>query len=156
MPRDPMASPTKSASRTAVCYGQVIEFIQGKYPYCDHLGCETLTKPIDKLYLASYTHAPNSSTPFPWPDLDTKSPVKRSAHKSSRSVPVAQPKTTSRPPIIYFSVDNTLLYNAFHADFGPLHIGHLYRFAITLHEVLSEHPDSAIVFWSYADSRRES
>jgi cell division cycle 14 len=50
-------------------------------------------------------------------------------------------------------MDTTLTYNAFHADFGPLHIGHLYRFAITLHEVLSDNPGKIIVFWSAADSR---
>jgi cell division cycle 14 len=52
-------------------------------------------------------------------------------------------------------MDSTLNYNAFHADFGPLHIGHLYRFAITLHEVLSDNPGKIIVFWSGADSRSE-
>jgi cell division cycle 14 len=58
---------------------------------------------------------------------------------------------------VYFSVDNQLLYNAFHADFGPLHIGHLYRFAVTLHDVLAapENADRDIVFWSYADARSE-
>ena len=58
-------------------------------------------------------------------------------------------------PPVYFSIDNTLLYNAFHADFGPLHIGHLYRFAVQLHDVLG-HPDNEhrpIVFWSGPDSR---
>ena len=58
-------------------------------------------------------------------------------------------------PPAYFSVDETLLYNRFHADFGPLHIGHLYRFAVELHEVLGN-PDNegrGVVFWSKADSR---
>jgi cell division cycle 14 len=57
----------------------------------------------------------------------------------------------------YFSVDETLLYNAFHHDFGPLHIGHLYRFALDFHEILSakENKDRPIVFWSKADPRSE-
>lgn len=52
-------------------------------------------------------------------------------------------------------MDNELLYNAFHADFGPLHIGHLYRFALRLHEVigLPENEGRGIVFWTAADAR---
>jgi cell division cycle 14 len=58
-------------------------------------------------------------------------------------------------PPVYFSIDKQLVYNAFHADFGPLHIGHLYRFAVTLHEVLADpaNTDRGVVFWSEADSR---
>jgi hypothetical protein len=37
-----------------------------------------------------------------------------------------------------YGIDDTLLYNAFHADFGPLHIGHLYRFAVLFHEILGQ------------------
>ena len=50
------------------------------------------------------------------------------------------------------------MYNAFHADFGPLHIGHLYRFAVQLHEVLGqqESENRPVVFWSGADSRSMS
>ena len=47
------------------------------------------------------------------------------------------------------------MYNRFFADFGPLHIGHLYRFSVFLHEVLG-HPtneDRGVVFWSKPDSR---
>jgi cell division cycle 14 len=56
---------------------------------------------------------------------------------------------------VYFTVDDTLLYNAFHADFGPLHIGHLYRFAVHFHEILGdpENNDRAVVFWSKPDAR---
>jgi cell division cycle 14 len=111
--------------------------------------------PSDKLYLASYTHPPNAHTPFPWPDKEAKSPSRRTAHRSSRSVASTKPAVGARRPIVYFSIDQTLIYNAFHGDFGPLHIGHLYRFAITLHEVLADNPDRAVVFWSYADSRRK-
>lgn len=56
---------------------------------------------------------------------------------------------------MYFSIDENLLYNAFHADFGPLHIGHLYRFAVQLHDVLGDpaNNERGVVFWSKADSR---
>ena len=37
---------------------------------------------------------------------------------------------------IFFSVDNTLLYNAFHHDFGPFHVAHIFRFAKVLHDIL--------------------
>lgn len=54
-------------------------------------------------------------------------------------------------------MDDTLLYNAFHHDFGPLHIGHLYRFAIRFHDILGakENKDRPVVFWSAADPRSE-
>lgn len=54
---------------------------------------------------------------------------------------------------VYFNVDNSLLYNAFHHDFGPLHIGHLYRFAITLHDILGDprNENRVVVFWSRPD-----
>ncbi|OCT48487.1 Tyrosine-protein phosphatase CDC14 [Cladophialophora carrionii] len=113
-------------------YGQVIEYIQ------------------DRLYLASYTHAPDEHTPFPYPTQAKRSPQKRSGK--------AQPSPTParlRPPPVYFTIDDTLLYNAFHADFGPLHIGHLYRFAVQFHEILGDpaNNDKAVVFWSRADAR---
>ncbi|KAL9088601.1 MAG: hypothetical protein Q9165_006121 [Trypethelium subeluteriae] len=77
--------------------------------------------------------------------------------KSSRAGngPTPAPNTSSRHPPVYFSIDKNLLYNAFHADFGPLHVGHLYRFAVQLHEVLGDpdNEDRGVVFWSHADSR---
>src|ERR1700760_1431959 len=108
----------------------------------------------EKLYLASYTHAPNAHTPFPWPlnERSSKSSPRRS-HRSAQSVSSARHSAATPKPIVYFSIDDSLLYNAFHADFGPLHIGHLYRFAVTLHEVLAQNPDRMVVFWCYADSR---
>ncbi|KAI5369993.1 Putative tyrosine-protein phosphatase CDC14 [Septoria linicola] len=117
-------------------FGQVIEYIQ------------------DRLYLASYTHSPDESTPFPYPAKQSRSPHKS---RSSRAQAGPQSTTAAAPqhPPFYFSIDRSLLYNAFHADFGPLHIGHLYRFAVQLHEVLG-HPDNEnrpVVFWSHADSR---
>jgi cell division cycle 14 len=103
----------------------------------------------DRLYLGSYTHAPNAHTPFPYPQ---KQPTRSPAKRSSRAQMSTGPKVF---PPVYFSIDKQLVYNAFHADFGPLHIGHLYRFAVTLHEVLADpaNTDRGVVFWSEADSR---
>ncbi|KAK4546863.1 hypothetical protein LTR36_001595 [Oleoguttula mirabilis] len=147
-------------------YGQVIEYIQGTTtpPHAPLAPGRSLPAHIndnmytyewtDRLYLASYTHAPDESTPFPYPSKPaSRSPSKRSAR--AQNGPQAVQSTGPTLPPFYFSIDRSLLYNAFHADFGPLHIGHLYRFAVQLHDVLG-HPDNenrAVVFWSNADSR---
>ncbi|KAI9842902.1 MAG: cell division control protein 14 [Sclerophora amabilis] len=121
-------------SSSAASYGQVIEYIQ------------------DRLYLASYTHAPNDQTPFPYPTKQSKSPSKRASKCQTPSSASRGPKV--HPPV-YFSMDDSLLYNAFHHDFGPLHIGHLYRFAVYLHDLLGNPANEGrgVVFWSKADSR---
>lgn len=51
---------------------------------------------------------------------------------------------------MYFTVEDALQYNAFHLDFGPLHIGTLYRFAVILHNILNEEVNQgkAVVFFS--------
>ncbi|KAK7509783.1 tyrosine-protein phosphatase CDC14 [Phyllosticta citriasiana] len=129
------ASIEEDHRNSAQSYGQVIEYIQ------------------DRLYLASYSHPPNAHTPFPYPQpKDRKSPSKRSS-RAQQSTAASKPNLS--PPPVYFSVDRRLLYNAFHADFGPLHIGHLYRFAVLLHEVLAapKNEDRPVVFWCHADSR---
>ena len=75
------------------------------------------------------------------------------------SSPKATTSSVPSPPPVYFSVDEALLYNRFHADFGPLHVGHLYRFAVQLHDVLAGAqqgpcaPHRPVVFWSRADPR---
>lgn len=58
-------------------------------------------------------------------------------------------------PPCYFSIDDELPYNRFHADFGPLHMGHLYRFSLLLNYLISDpnNEDRAIVLWSKPDSR---
>jgi cell division cycle 14 len=118
----------------------------------DRLGAEADVLALDRLYLASYTHTPNELTPFPYPTAAAKSPTKRVAKSQAGPTPVAAQK--NQPPL-YFTVDNTLLYNRFHADFGPLHIGHLYRFAVQLHEILGDSANAqrSVVFWSSADPR---
>ncbi|KAK4129314.1 phosphatases II [Parathielavia appendiculata] len=112
--------------------GQVIEYIP------------------DRLYLASYVETPDANTLFPYPNPPPRSPSKR----SQRTVESPAPTVNQRQPF-YFTVDDSLLYNAFHHDFGPLHIGHLYRFALQFHEILGakENKDRPIVFWSRADPR---
>lgn len=50
-------------------------------------------------------------------------------------------KTSQRRPnpnLIYFSIDNTLKYQPFFADFGPLNLGLLYRFCCMLSDKLTE------------------
>ena len=146
------------AAGNATMHGQVIEYIRGKHDSLRFTAVEQRqqkdlelihTKQTDRLYLASYTHQPSERTPFPYPSKET-SPSKRRARAAS-------PQRAAGPtqPPVYFSIDKFLLYNAFHADFGPLHIGHLYRFAVHLHEVLAQ-PDNEgrpVVFWSHADSK---
>ncbi|CAG8008399.1 unnamed protein product [Penicillium salamii] len=102
---------------------------------------------LDRLYLASYDSPPSSRTPFPFHLDQPKSPSKCAR---------AQPATPSkRRSPVYFTIDDTLLYNAFHADFGPLHIGHLYRFAVLFHEILGDpaNSDRPVVFYSKTDPR---
>lgn len=110
-----------------------------------------LTRISERLYLASYVHPPNADTPFPYSEAPASS-----RKRTQRGVD-ATPLPGSRSPC-YFTVDDTLLYNAFHHDFGPLHIGHLYRFAIQFHDILGakQNKDRPIVFWSASDPRSES
>lgn len=111
----------------------------------------------DRLYLAAYTTPPSADTLFPYPDPPTsrRSPSKRS-HRAAEG-PSAVLSERDRTPPCYFSIDDSLLYNAFHHDFGPLHIGHLYRFAVQFHDILGapENKHRPVVFWSKADARSE-
>lgn len=106
---------------------------------------------LDRLYLASYDSPPDPRTPLPFasqhPQL--RSPTKR-AGKVQSPVRLSKQKVP-----VYFTVNDTLVYNAFHADFGPLHIGHLYQFAIEFHEILGdpENQNRPVVFWSKPDAR---
>ncbi|KAK3328822.1 protein-tyrosine phosphatase-like protein [Apodospora peruviana] len=124
------------SSRRSSNLGQVIEYIP------------------DRLYLASYVDEPDADTLFPYPEpLAPRSPSKRSQRAVDGTVPVQSAPVRKQP--YYFTVDDTLLYNAFHHDFGPLHIGHLYRFALQFHEILGakENKDRPVVYWSKADPR---
>ncbi|OAA68480.1 protein-tyrosine phosphatase [Niveomyces insectorum RCEF 264] len=112
----------------------------------------------DRLYLASYLNPPDAETLFPFGDQPPKSPSKKSqrtaAGSSDSTSSSSSTKYAGREPY-YFTVDKSLLYNAFHHDFGPLHVGHLYRFALQFHEVLAatELQQRPVVFWSQADPR---
>lgn len=60
--------------------------------------------------------------------------------------------------IVFFTVEDTIFYNSFHLDFGPMNIGHLYRFAVIFHEILND-PDNvnkAVIFYSSASSRQRA
>ncbi|KAI9786711.1 MAG: cell division control protein 14 [Peltula sp. TS41687] len=122
-------------------YGQAIEYFPGR------------------LYLASYTKPPTEHTPFPFPTRPEKSSSRsQSPHRRLKNPGgAAIPSVALRhePPPVYFSIDDELLYNAFFADFGPLHIGHLYRFTVYLHNILGDpaHENRRIVLWSKADAR---
>lgn len=161
MPTEPRSTHKKeSSSGRGTSYGQVIEYIRGEAPklqflrqlqsVCGEITLLTISFFLDRLYLASYTHAPTASTPFPYPlshdQTSSGASETQVAGKSGRP---------DQPHPIYFSVDKYLRYNSFYADFGPLHIGHAYRFSISLHEVLaaSEKESRPIVFWSKADSK---
>lgn len=60
--------------------------------------------------------------------------------------------------MVYFTVEDALPYNSFHLDFGPLHIGSLYRFAVVLHNILNEEANQgkAIVFYSSTAPKERS
>ncbi|KAF3940616.1 hypothetical protein ABW19_dt0209939 [Dactylella cylindrospora] len=114
-----------------------------------------------KLYLASYNTPPTASTVIPFPRRadrqslkDSKlSPIRRNSPSKLPRGKISTP-TKGRPPI-FFTVDDRLFYNKFHLDFGPMNIGHLYRFALCLHEYLSakENKGRQVVFWSRADPK---
>lgn len=110
----------------------------------------------DRLYIASYTTPPTADTLFPYPEPAStrRSPSKRSARALQDGLSAVLSERDRTPPC-YFSIDDSLLYNAFHHDFGPLHIGHLYRFAVLFHDILGapENKNRPVVFWSKADAR---
>ncbi|AGO12333.1 AaceriAEL025Wp [[Ashbya] aceris (nom. inval.)] len=60
--------------------------------------------------------------------------------------------------VVFFTVEDTLFYNRFHLDFGPMHIGHLYRFAVIFHEILNdpENHGKAVVFYSSTSTRQRA
>lgn len=114
----------------------------------------TLLKITDRLYLASYINPPTEDTLFPYPEPPPlRSPTKRSQRAVDAPHPALNLKPRKQP--FYFTVDDQLFYNAFHHDFGPLHIGHLYRFALMFHDILGakENRDRPVVFWSMADPK---
>lgn len=60
--------------------------------------------------------------------------------------------------IVFFTVEDSIFYNSFHLDFGPMNIGHLYRFAVIFHEILND-PDNAnkaVIFYSSTSTRQRA
>lgn len=124
-----------------------------------HLTFSAPSNVADRLYLASYTSPPTSSTPFPPPPIPD--PYKITAASAPKSAGARSPSKRGKNAVtnssglrpVYFCIDDALLYNAFHHDFGPLHIGHLYKFAITFHDILGapKHENRVVVFWSRPD-----
>ncbi|CDH12276.1 probable Tyrosine-protein phosphatase CDC14 [Zygosaccharomyces bailii ISA1307] len=60
--------------------------------------------------------------------------------------------------MVFFTVEDSIFYNSFHLDFGPMNIGHLYRFAVIFHEILND-PDNAsraVVFYSSTSTRQRA
>lgn len=138
----PLCITDKSSSTYRVCFELALTLA----PLC------WLTSASDRIYLAAYTGVPDHNTPFPYPATPSRSPTKRSSRTPKK--PASQPEPRVHPPC-YFSIDDELPYNRFHADFGPLHMGHLYRFSLLLNYLLSEpnNQNRAIVLWSRPDSR---
>ncbi|KAK2958550.1 putative Dual specificity protein phosphatase CDC14A [Blattamonas nauphoetae] len=68
----------------------------------------------------------------------------------------SQPRTSSR--IHFFTTDNTLLYQPFSADFGPLNMSCLYRFCIQLLDLLktTEAQGTAIYYYSGMDGTKRA
>ncbi|KTW27798.1 hypothetical protein T552_02237 [Pneumocystis carinii B80] len=58
----------------------------------------------------------------------------------------------------FFTIDDSLIYNPFHHDFGPLNIAHLYRFALTMHEMLSNPVirEKPFILYSKNDNRNRT
>ncbi|EDO15689.1 hypothetical protein Kpol_1008p28 [Vanderwaltozyma polyspora DSM 70294] len=60
--------------------------------------------------------------------------------------------------MVFFTVEDTIFYNSFHLDFGPMNIGHLYRFAVIFHEILNdpENAKKSVVFYSSTSTRQRA
>ena len=126
----------------------------------DYIITRRLIIQADRLFLAYYTHPPTEQTPFPWPLPEPVVP--RPGARASQITASSAPEISSNlgpggQPPIYLTVDDDLRYNAFHHDFGPLHIGNVYRFAALLHDVMVDEGNSrrAVVFWSKPDPKSE-
>ncbi|KAL2886780.1 protein-tyrosine phosphatase [Ceratocystis lukuohia] len=105
----------------------------------------------DRFFLASYHVKPKENTPFVYPDQESPEISRRSP--SRKAAPKPPPRVHKSP--FYFNMDDELLYNAFFHDFGPLHISHLYRFALSFHKIMEELEgnECPIVYWTKPDPR---
>jgi cell division cycle 14 len=57
-------------------------------------------------------------------------------------------RQNQKVPTILFSIDEELVYWNFFLDFGPLNLGQLYRFTCHLNQLLADHPQATILFYS--------
>src|SRR3546814_224960 len=67
-----------------------------------------------------------------------------------------QPALTSTADVHCFSVEQTMRYQAFFADFGPLHLGHVYRFCALVEELLQTHKTVVLYCSSHPHARTNS
>jgi cell division cycle 14 len=57
-------------------------------------------------------------------------------------------RQNEKVPTILFNIDEELVYWNFFLDFGPLNLGQLYRFTCHLNQLLADHPQATILFYS--------
>jgi cell division cycle 14 len=71
---------------------------------------------------------------------------------ATNSVPVRDPKKH------YFSIDNVFIYWNFFLDFGPLNMGHVYRFCLLLNGKLADPKlkDKVIYYYSGSNGQRRA
>lgn len=71
---------------------------------------------------------------------------------------VSDEKPEDNEDFVYFTIEDSLPYNNFNLDFGPLHVGHLYRFAVALHKILNEpsNKNKCVGFYSSNDNKQRS
>jgi cell division cycle 14 len=70
------------------------------------------------------------------------------APPSNNKILLRHPRTNKKVPTICFNIDDELIYWNFFLDFGPLNLGQLYRFTCHLNQLLVEHPQTTILFYS--------
>lgn len=60
--------------------------------------------------------------------------------------------------MVFFTIEDSIFYNSFHLDFGPMNIAHLYRFAVIFHEILNdpENTKKAVIFYSSTSTRQRA
>lgn len=57
-------------------------------------------------------------------------------------------RQNKKVPTILFNIDEELVYWNFFLDFGPLNLGQLYRFTCHLNQLLADHSQATILFYS--------
>ena len=70
-------------------------------------------------------------------DMDEDNDDNDQQQQSKKTIKNNNNKKKKKKPIHYFSIDNELVYWNFFLDFGPLNLGHLYRFCELVHMKLT-------------------